>query len=200
MIDVIFNFLIQFDLLIKNNLELSLILYFLFSFLFFTFSLPGSLIIILASSFFFGFITGFIINITTIVLGSLCFFLFFKNLFKKYFNKQIEKFSYKLNTIIKKSSFEYLVLLRLIFGVPLFVQNLFLSTLNISKTKFIITSFIGFSPAIIIFTYLGSKLLQVYEIKNISYRDIFTNEFIFILILFILFLIFRIIYNYKKND
>ena len=49
MIDVIFNFLIQFDLLIKNNLELSLILYFLFSFLFFTFSLPGSLIIILAS-------------------------------------------------------------------------------------------------------------------------------------------------------
>jgi len=84
MIDVIFNFLIQFDLLIKNNLELSLILYFLFSFLFFTFSLPGSLIIILASSFFFGFITGFIINITTIVLGSLCFFLFFKNIFKKF--------------------------------------------------------------------------------------------------------------------
>jgi len=123
MIDIIFNFLIQFDLLIKNNLELSLILYFLFSFLFFTFSLPGSLIIILASSFFFGFITGFIINITTIVLGSLCFFLFFKNLFKKYFNKQIEKFSDKLNKIIKKSSFEYLVLLRLIFGVPLFVQN-----------------------------------------------------------------------------
>ena len=30
MIDVIFNFLIQFDLLIKNNLELYLILYFLF--------------------------------------------------------------------------------------------------------------------------------------------------------------------------
>ena len=57
MIDVIFNFLIQFDLLINNNLELSLILYFLFSFLFFTFSLPGGLIIILASSFFFGFIS-----------------------------------------------------------------------------------------------------------------------------------------------
>ena len=145
MIDVIFNFLIQFDLLIKNNVELSLILYFLFSFLFFTFSLPGSLMIILASSFFFGFITGFIINITTIVLGSLCFFLFFKNIFKKYFNKQIEKFSDKLNKIIKKSSFEYLVLLRLVIGVPLFVQNLFLSTLNISKSKFLISSFIDYS-------------------------------------------------------
>ena len=181
MIDVIFNFLIQFDLLIKNNLELSLILYFLFSFLFFTFSLPGSLIIILASSFFFGFITGFIINITTIVLGSLCFFLFFKNIFKKYFNKQIEKFSDKLNKIIKKSSFEYLVLLRLIFGVPLFVQNLFLSTLNISKTKFIISSFIGFSPYFLLFSFIGNQFSNLIEVKEFQLSNILSFEFLHLL-------------------
>ena len=197
MIDVIFNFLIQFDLLIKNNLELSLILYFLFSFLFFTFSLPGSLIIILASSFFFGFITGFIINITTIVLGSLCFFLFFKNLFKKYFNKQIEKFSDKLNKIIKKSSFEYLVLLRLIFGVPLFVQNLFLSTLNISKTKFIISSFIGFTPYFLLFSFIGNQFSNLIEIKEFQLSNILSFELILIFLLLIIFLLLRIFFKFK---
>ena len=197
MIYVIFNFLLQFDLLIKNNLELSLILYFLFSFLFFTFSLPGSLIIILASSFFFGFITGFIINITTIVLGSLCFFLFFKNLFKKYFNKQIEKFSDKLNTIIKKSSFEYLVLLRLIFGVPLFVQNLFLSTLNISKTKFIISSFIGFTPYFLLFSFIGNQFSNLIEVKEFQLSNILSFELILIFLLLIMFLLLRIFFKFK---
>ena len=197
MIDVIFNFLLQFDLLIKNNLELSLILYFLFSFLFFTFSLPGSLIIILASSFFFGFITGFIINITTIVLGSLCFFLFFKNIFKKYFNKQIEKFSDKLNKIIKKSSFEYLVLLRLIFGVPLFVQNLFLSTLNISKTKFIISSFIGFTPYFLLFSFIGNQFSDLIEVKEFQFSNILSFELILIFLILIIFLLFRIFFKFK---
>ena len=197
MIDVIFNFLIQFDLLIKNNLELSLILYFLFSFLFFTFSLPGGLIIILASSFYFGFITGLIINLTTIVLGSLCFFLFFKNLFKKYFNKQIEKFSDKLNTIIKKSSFEYLVLLRLIFGVPLFVQNLFLSTLNISKTKFIISSFIGFTPYFLLFSFIGNQFSDLIEVKEFQLSNILSFELILIFLLLIFFLLLRIFFKFK---
>ena len=198
MIDVIFNFLIQFDLLIKNNLELSLILYFLFSFLFFTFSLPGSLIIILASSFFFGFIAGFIINITTIVLGSLCFFLFFKNLFKKCFNKQIEKFIDKLNKIIKKSSFEYLILLRLIFGVPLFVQNLFLSTLNISKTKFIISSFIGFTPYFLLFSFIGNQFSDLIEVKEFQLSNILSFELILIFLLLIIFLLLRIFLNLNK--
>ncbi len=197
MIDFIFNFLIQFDLLIKNNLELSLFLYFLFSFLFFTFSLPGSLIIILASSFFFGFITGFIINITTIVLGSLCFFLFFKNIFKKYLNKQIEKFSDKLNKIIKKSSFEYLVLLRLIFGVPLFVQNLFLSTLNISKTKFIISSFIGFTPYFLLFSFIGNQFSDLIEVKEFQLSNILSFELILIFLVLIMFLLLRIFFKFK---
>ena len=197
MIDIIFNFLLEFDLFIKNNLELSLFLYFLFSFLFYTFSLPGSLIIILASSFFFGFIIGFLINIISIVLGSLFFFLFFKTIFKKYFYKRIHKFSDKLNKIVKKSSLEYLILIRLIFGVPLFVQNLFLSTLNISKTKFIISSFIGFSPYMVLYTFVGSKFSNIIDIKNFQLSDFFTFELLIIFIILIIFLLIRIFLKLK---
>ena len=189
---------------INQNLENHYLIFFLiYSFsliIFFSFSIPGGPILLIATGFFFGFYAGFVINMFSILIGSYFFVYFAKSFFKKFFDTLYVKFSKKLNTLIKYSSYEYLIIIRLIQGNPLFIQNLCLSFLNISKTKFIITSFIGFSPAIIIFTYLGSKLLQVYEIKNLTYNDIFSNEFIFILILFILFLIFRIIYNYKKND
>lgn len=186
---------------LENNYLIFFLIYFFSLIIFFSFSLPGGPILLIASGFFFGFYIGFFINIFSILIGSYFFvFLFARNFFNKFFNIMYLKFSNKLNKLIKRSSYEYLIIFRLIQGNPLFIQNLFLSFLNISKTKFILTSFVGFSPAIIVFTYMGSKLLQIYEIKNITYNDIFSKEFIFILIIFILFLIFRIIYNYKRND
>ena len=197
MIDVIFNFLLQFDLIIDNNFALSLIIYFIFSILFFTFSIPGSLIIILASSFFFGFFVGYLINIISVTLGSLLFFLFFKVIYKKYANKKLEKFSNKLNRIIKKSSLEYLILLRLIFGVPLFIQNLFLSTLEISKKKFILSSFIGFSPYMLIFSFVGNQFSTFIDIKTFNLGDILSLEFISIILIIIFFLLLRIFLKFK---
>ncbi len=197
MIDVILNFLFQFELIIDNNFAISLIIYFIFSILFFTFSLPGSLIIILASSFFFGFFVGYLINIIAVTLGSLLFFLFFKVIYKKYANKKLEKFSNKLNKIIKKSSLEYLILLRLIFGVPLFIQNLFLSTLEISNKKFILSSFIGFSPYMLIFSFVGNQFSAFIDIKTFNLGDILSLEFISIFLIIIFFLILRIFLKFK---
>ena len=197
MIDVIFNFLFQFELIIDNNFAISLIIYFIFSILFFTFSLPGSVIIILASSFFFGFFVGYLINIIAVTLGSLLFFLFFKVIYKKYANKKLEKFSNKLNKIIKKSSLEYLILLRLIFGVPLFIQNLFLSTLEISKKKFILSSFIGFSPYMLIFSFVGNQFSAFIDIKTFNLGDILSLEFISIFLIIIFFLLLRIFLKFK---
>ena len=197
MIDVIFNFLFQFDLIIDNNFALSLFIYFIFSILFFTFSLPGSLIIILASSFFFGFFVGYLINIISVTLGSLLFFLFFNVIYKKYANKKLEKFSNKLNKIIKKSSLEYLILLRLIFGVPLVIQNLFLSTLEISKKKFILSSFLGFSPYMLFFSFVGNQFSAFIDIKTFNLGDILSLEFISIFLIIIFFLILRIFLKFK---
>ena len=188
---------------INQNLENHYLIFFLiYSFsliVFFSFSLPGGPILLITTGFFFGFYAGFVINMFSILIGSYFFVFFAKSFFKNYFNKLYVKFSKKLNALIKHSSYEYLIIFRLIQGNPLFIQNLCISFLNISKTKFILTSIAGLSPSIIIFTYVGSKLLQIYEIKNITYNEIFSKEFIFILIIFIFLLIFRIIYNYKKK-
>jgi len=184
---------------LENNYLIFILFYFFSLIVFFSFSLPGGPILLITSGFFFGFYVGFFINIFSILIGSYFFVFFASSFLKNFFETLYLKFSNKLNKLIKHSSYEYLIIFRLIQGNPLFIQNLCLSFLNISKTKFIISSFVGFSPAIIIFTYFGSKLLQIYEIKNITYNDIFSKKFIFILIIFILLLIFRIIYNYKRK-
>ncbi len=199
MIDFILNILSYTQILIDKNYFSAIIIYFLFCLFFFLFSLPGSLFVILSSGFFFGFYVGFLINIISITLGSLFFSIISKHIFINYFKNYLLKYTHKLNKIIKKSSFEYLILIRLIFGIPLFVQNLFISTLEISKVKFIISSIIGFTPYFLIFTYTGDKISNLLEIKSFSLNDIFSFELAIVIICFIGFIIFRIFTNNSKN-
>ena len=199
MIDYILIMFNYTQILIDQNYGLTLILYFVFCLLFFFLSLPGGLIVTLSSGFFFGFYIGFIINITSITIGSLFFMIISKYFFLNYFNYYLSKYTDKLNKIIKKSSYEYLILIRLIFGIPLIVQNLFISTLEISKVKFIISSIIGFTPYFLIFSYVGDKISDLLEIKSFSIKNIFSIEIIIILIILALVLIFRIYYKINSK-
>ena len=182
---------------LENNYFLFILLYLISLIIFFTFSLPGSPLLSIASGFFFGLYAGFLINIISILIGSYFFVYFAKIIFKNFLNKLHSKFSNKITNLIKHSSYEYLIIFRLIQGNPLFIQNLCLSFVNISKKKFIISSCIGLSPAIFAFSYFGSKLSQIYEINYIKFSDIISKDFILFLAIVILFLIFRIIYNFK---
>ena len=201
MIDYILIILNYTQLLIEENYTIALMIYFLFCISFFFLSLPGGLIVTLSSGFFFGFYIGFLINIISITIGSLFFTFLSKYYFINYFNKYLSKYTDKLNKIIKKSSYEYLILIRLIFGIPLIVQNLFISTLEISKLKFIISSIIGFTPYFLIFSYAGDRISNLLEIKYFSIKNFFSIEIIIVLIIFALIIIFRIFanINLKKN-
>mgnify|MGYP001106545549 FL=1 len=182
---------------IQNYYYLSLFIFFLFLLIYFSFSLPGGPIILLASGFFFGFLIGFIINIVSIVLGSLIFFIVSKFLFKNLLKNYYEIYSLKLTNIIKKSSYEYLILLRLIVGAPLFIQNLCLSILNISKVKFIISSSIGLSPFMVLFSYLGNQLSDLIQVKKFNLIEVFTFELLIIFLILISVILLRIFYKNK---
>ena len=190
--EIIFNFLINLNEFVSTYYIFSFCLFFIISTLYFTFSLPGGIIILLSSGFFFGFIEGFFLNIISICLGSLIFIIFSKTLLRGLFEKYYVKFSDKLSTYIKSSSYEYLILIRLIIGPPLLFQNICISLLNISKTKILITSFIGFTPLMILFSYLGSHVSNIIELKAFTIADIFTSEIIIIFVLIISILFFRI--------
>ena len=190
--EIIFNFLINLNEFVSTYYIYSFCLFFIISTLYFTFSLPGGIIILLSSGFFFGFVGGFLLNIISICLGSLIFIIFSKTLIKGLFEKYYVKFSDKLSTYIKSSSYEYLILIRLIIGPPLLFQNICISLLNISKTKILITSFIGFTPLMLLFSYLGSHVSNIIELKAFTIADIFTSEIIIIFVLIISILFFRI--------
>ena len=182
---------------IQNYYYLSLFIFFLFLLIYFSFSLPGGPILLLSSGFFFGFLIGFIINIVSIVLGSLIFFIVSKFLFKNLLKNYYEIYSLKLTNIIKKSSYEYLILLRLIVGAPLFIQNLCLSILNISKVKFIISSSIGLSPFMVLFSYLGNQLSDLIQVKKFNLIEVFTFELLIIFLILISVILLRIFYKNK---
>jgi len=190
--EIFFNYLINLNEFVSTYYIFSFCLFFIISTLYFTFSLPGGVIILLSSGFFFGFIGGFFLNIISICLGSLIFIIFSKTLLRGFFEKYYVKFSDKLSTYIKSSSYEYLVLIRLIIGPPLLFQNICISLLNISKTKILITSFIGFAPLMLLFSYLGSHVSNIIELKAFTIADIFTSEIIIIFVLIISILFFRI--------
>ena len=80
--EIIFNFIINLNEFVSAYYIYSFCLFFIISTLYFTFSLPGGIIILLSSGFFFGFIGGFFLNIISICLGSLIFIIFSKTLLR----------------------------------------------------------------------------------------------------------------------
>jgi len=195
MTDIIFNILINLTDFVNNNYFYSFLLYFIISICFFTLSLPGGMIILISSGFFFGFLEGFLINIFTISFGSLLFIVFSKTILQKLFQKYYIKFSYQLNNFIKNSSYEYLILIRLLIGPPLILQNIFISLLNISKTKILISSLIGFTPLMLLLSYVGSYASNLIELKSLTFSNILTPEILFIIFLLILLILLRIYFK-----
>jgi len=196
MTEIIINILFNVTDFINNNYYYSFLLYFIILICFFTLSLPGGIIVLISSGFFFGLLPGFIINIISISFGSLIFIILSKTILNKLFETYYNKFSNQLNNFIKNSSYEYLILLRLIIGPPLIFQNICISLLNISKTKIFFSSVIGFTPHMLLFSYIGSYASNLIELKSFTFSDIFTPEILFIIGLLI-FLIFLKIY-FKK--
>jgi len=182
---------------VANNYLLSAFLFCIFLIIYNSFSLPGNLFFFLSSGFFFNLYTGFLINILSIVIGSLIFFIFSKFFFKTFLSKFYNKYSHIISNIIKNSSYEYLILLRLISLFPLIVQNICLSILNISKTKFIITTFIGFIPLMFLAAFIGNEISDLIEIKNFNTKDLFSSKVLLVFLLLIVMIILRIFFKKK---
>ncbi len=195
MMDFVFNIIFSINNLVDTYYFYSFILYTFVTIIFFTFSLPGGLLVCLTSGFFFGFIPGFIINIFSASLGSLIFIIFSKTILKKLFNKYYLKYSKKFTFYLKDSSYEYLILIRLIIGPPLVFQNICISLLKVSNKKIFISSMVGFSPIMLLFSYSGSYASDIIKLKEFTLSKIISIEILIILFILILLTLFKIFYK-----
>tara|TARA_Y100001970_G_scaffold240167_1_gene302677 strand:+ start:722 stop:1315 length:594 start_codon:yes stop_codon:yes gene_type:complete len=187
------------DFIVSSNNSYIFILFFLFIFFYSFFSIPGLLIIVSFTGYIFGTLNAYFISIFAITLGSLNFFLFSKTILKKYFFNFYDKYSNKFGNYISKSSFEYLILFRLIFGLPLIVQNFCLSLLNISILKFFLSTLIGLTPYIVAASIVGNKFKNLQSLRKINISDILTYDLILLIVIIISMLIFRIFYKKIKK-
>jgi len=196
--EILYFILDNIKLIVDNNFFLSTFLFFIFLIFYNSFSIPGSLLFIAASGYFFGLYVGFVISIISVVIGSFIFFLTSKYLLKKLFPKIYNNFSNKINNYIKDSSFEYFIIFRIIPGTPLFIQNLCLSIINISIYKFIISTFIGLSPSIFLIVFIGNQVNNIKSLKELKVENIFSIEFLLFVFTLISLLIIRIFFKKKK--
>ena len=193
-----FNFILDYiKLNVENNYFLSMLLFFIFLLFYNSISLPGSPVFMAASGYFFGLIIGFLISILSIVFGSTFFFLIARLVLKKIFPNIYLRYSNKISKYISNSSYEYLIIFRMIPGNPLMIQNLCLSIIGINITKFFITTFLGLTPSIFIIVFVGYKLNNIASLKNIKVENIFNIEFLLFILLIIFILIIRIFYKKK---
>ena len=196
--DLILYFLDYIQLKIEHNFYFSLIIFLSLMILYNSFSFPGNPIFMTAAGFFYGIGFGFSVSIIGIVLGSLIFYLFVSFLFKKFFPIFYSKYSSKAHSYLSDSTFEYLIIFRMIPGFPLIVQNLVLTILKIDKLKFIISSIIGFSPLVFAFVYFGKQLNNISKLKSFTFSDIFSLEILILIFLLILLISIRIVYVKKR--
>ena len=180
------------------NFTLALLLFFIFFLFYSLFSFPGVLIFIVFAGYLFGIFWSYLICIVGLTLGSFCFFILSKYILSKLFKKFYEKYSKKIHYLIKDSTIEYLIVLRLIPGPPLVVQNILLSLLDITTFKFIISTLIGFSPILLFSIIIGNKLKDFTNLKNFTTKDIFSIDLFILLFLLIIITTVRIFYKKKS--
>ena len=196
--DFVLYFLDYIQLKIEHNYYFSLIIFLSLMILYNSFSLPGNPIFMTSAGFLYGIGIGFSVSIIGIVLGSLIFYLFVSFLLKKIFPSFYNKYSSKAHSYLSDSTFEYLIIFRMIPGFPLIVQNLVLTILKIDKLKFIISSIIGFSPLVFAFVYFGKQLNNISKLKSFTFSDIFSLEILILIFLLILLISIRIVYVKKR--
>lgn len=195
--EIFLNFLNYIEINVEYNFIFTFLIFFIFLLIYNSFSIPGNPIFIATTGYFFGIYIGYFMSIITLVLGSLIFFIFFNFFIKKILPGIFYKYSNNIKNYISNSSLEYLIIFRMLPGPPLFLQNSILSFLNITKIKFILSTFIGFTPFVFFLVFIGNQFKDIDKLKKLSINDIFSFKFLIFLFFFIIFLLLRI--RYKKK-
>ena len=190
-IEILKNFIYQ-------NYLVSIIAFtFFYSFLILC-NFPIASLISMVSGFLFGIWVGAIIAILAGTLGAYGIFTIAKFFFLDYIKKNIlNKYSF-IEDYFNKNDIELMLLIRIIPGIPFFLQNLLLASLGAENKKFIYTSLIGFAPWSFIFCSVGNGLDDIMR-NNIAINFQLFLKIEFIMPILILIMVLLVILIFKKR-
>lgn len=183
---------------IDQNTSVSIIIFILLYIILIIFNFPIATFISLTGGFLFGTFIGFFGIIIGATIGSFIVFIFGKFFFKKFIDRKILVNFPKLSYYFKKNQIELMFLLRLIPGIPLFLQNLILAGLGAKNFNFFFTTLIGIMPWSLVFASLGEGLDDFfYQEQELTIYLIFQLKY-FLPILGIIFIILIKLFFKKK--
>ena len=177
---------------INQNFFSSIIYFYLIFLIFLLFFIPITSILVIFSSYLFGTLITIPLSIVIVTLGGLLNIIILKELTFLKIIKKAKDFSKKIKEKIRSNEIQYLILLRFI-PMPFILQNAIIVLLETSKIKFVLSTIVGISPYIIIYSLAGSKLKELIDLKNnIKMEDILNYENFSIIGLFICLILFSI--------
>ena len=158
-IEIIQNFILQ-------NFFISVFIFiFIYSFLIMC-NFPFASLLSMINGFLFGTWIGGIISIVGGTFGALGVFLIAKFFFLDFIKRNfLNKYSH-IEDYFHKNDLELMMLIRIIPGIPFFLQNLILAGLGAHNKKFFYTTFIGLAPWSFIFGSVGQGLEEIFINKT----------------------------------
>ena len=122
--------------------------------------------IVLFGGFMFGNWLGTFLLITGMTIGATMLYVFanffLKDLIK---NKFLNKFA-NLEIKFKKSEFLYLLIYRLVGGIPFAISNVLPCIFNVKIINFFVATFLGMNPQIFIVTSIASNLEKIIDVNH----------------------------------
>ncbi len=190
-LEIIQNFILQ-------NFVISIFIFILtYSFLIMC-NFPFASLLSMINGFLFGTWIGGTMSIVGGTIGAFGILLIAKFFFLDFIKKNfLNKYSY-IEEYFNKNDLELMILIRIIPGIPFFLQNLILAGLGAHNKKFLYTTLIGLAPWSFIFGSVGQGLEEIFVNKTkLSFSLVAQPEYL-IPIGFIAFLIIMIILFKKK--
>tara|TARA_B110000858_G_scaffold65926_1_gene76440 strand:+ start:2238 stop:2933 length:696 start_codon:yes stop_codon:yes gene_type:complete len=202
--NLVLHYVLQYDddikIFIDKNLFLALLMTICVTIICIIFLLPITPITII-TGYYFGIIYGFSTIYFAQIIGCSILYFFCGSLFKieNFINKIKNNRYKKIFNNLENDSFYYLVLIRVIGGIPFSLQSIIGSLSGMKYFSFLLATLIGIIPWLYIYINVGVTLKNVININNIKLKDIIDYNTLLALMLMIIVFLLPLFIKYKKR-
>jgi uncharacterized membrane protein YdjX (TVP38/TMEM64 family) len=139
-------------------------------------SIPGGLIVTVASGLLFGWAIGTLATVVGATIGATLLFLIARTSLGEPLRQKAGPWLSQFQQGFEKDAFNYLLFLRLVPAFPFWLVNLAPAFLGVRLWTYIITTFIGIIPGSLAFSYTGFGLESVIEQQRSLYDDCVSKQ------------------------
>lgn len=131
------------------------------------FSLPGALVLSLATGFVFGRWVGTALVVAAATVGATLVFLAARFLFADAARRRLGALGEKINAGFTENAFSYLLFLRLVPAFPFFLVNLAPAFTSIPVRTYVLATLIGIVPGTFVYVNLGQTLGRIESLQGL---------------------------------